>query len=166
MPNMIRTLKSHLVDSTAIMLITNPILAILEITICGMSNEVSIHSRIVATLMTYLGMGFIISKGRDFSRKLFRLTCNTKGLIQGLHDSFYLATINLILPPIVYFIAGSRDLGEIVSGTITTIIIGLISGAIIGYSIDIFRDLTNIKKSERKSYLNLIGQQDPTTKNG
>lgn len=71
-------LKYHVIDSTALLAASNPIYSVFETCIAGMSDSVSINARLVATGLSYLGMGTMFARGRDFSRRLFKITDKTK----------------------------------------------------------------------------------------
>lgn len=86
------------------------------------------NARLYAAGLTYSGMGWVISRGRDFSRNLFKITDATSEKIQGIHDSIYMV---LIAAPISL-------------GLYATAAFNLISGPLIGYSIDAYRDLTGL----------------------
>ena len=142
-------LKSHIVDSTAILASTNPLFAGLETMLLGMSDEVSLNARLLATGLTYGGFGFLISKGRDLYRKLMNVNENTKESTQKFHDALYMGLFQLGIAPAFYYVAGARDLNQIIGGTLTATAFGLSSGALVGYAIDSYRNLTGIKESPR-----------------
>ena len=148
--------KAYLIDSTAVCTVANPIYALIETNVAGMSDETSIKARILGTLLTYVGMGSAISKGSDFSRKLFKITDKTKEKIQFIHDATYLAAFNAAIGPIFYYASGSRDPKEIALGTLGGLCFGLVSGYPFRYSIDTHRDLSGLGVCERKSYPSLI----------
>ncbi|MEK6932542.1 MAG: hypothetical protein AABW56_01980 [Nanoarchaeota archaeon] len=145
----IKQLKNHAIDSTAMLVASTPIFAGLENVVLGMSDEVSTNARLLATTLTYGGFGFLISKSRDFYRKTLKITDQTKERKQQIHDSIYGGLFNLIIAPGFYYTSGVRDLNEILGGTAISILFGLTSGGLMGYSIDMFRDLTGIKESAR-----------------
>src|SRR3990172_5942422 len=142
-------LKTHFVDSTAMLAVSNPIFAGLETMILGMSDDLSINARFLATGLFYAGEGFLVSKGRDIYRKMVKVNENTKESLQQLHDAIYVGSFCLAITPAFYYIAGSRDLTEIIGGTVLSTLFGLTSGGPIGYTIDAYRDLTGIKESPR-----------------
>ncbi len=141
--------KQHIVDSTAILVIGTPISAGFETGLAGMSDDVSLNARFIATGLTFGGMGSIISKGRDIWRKGFNVNDETKEIIQQTYDAAYLTTINSILGPIFYYVSGSRDWEEITIGTGAAALLSLTMGGPAGYTIDAVRDLTGIKSSKR-----------------
>jgi len=140
--------KTHLVDSTAMLAIGTSVSAAMEVGIAGMSDDVSINARLLAGL-TYAGMGSVFSRGRDLWRMGFGITDKTREKIQGIHDIAYMTALNSAISPIFYYISGSRDWKEIVIGTAGIAALNLSLGWPAGYTIDLFRDLTGIKKSER-----------------
>ena len=65
-----KELKAHLVDSTALLAESTPVFAAFETGIAGMSDEISLNARLLATGLTYFGgMGYAYAKGRDIYRK-------------------------------------------------------------------------------------------------
>ena len=145
-------LKYHLVDSTALAAISTPYFAGVEVFRAGFSDEQSLNARLFAAGLLYCGMGSVVSKGRDISRNLFRITEKTKGKKQFLHDTLYMGAFNLAFSPIFYISIGAQNFEQIAVGTIGGIAYGLASGAILGASIDISRDLTGLEDCERRFY--------------
>lgn len=152
--------KTHIVDSTGLLAVTNPIFATFENVFLGMSDEVSLNARLFATGITYAGMGSLFSRGRDLSRKLFNVKDTSKEGIQFVHDTGYAVALNAIVSPIMYATAGA-DSDEILKGTITAMAMSPLIGYVSGYAIDCFRDLTGIEKSERipKKITNLTSKK-------
>ena len=144
-------LKDHLVDSTAIIAESTPVFALSETVLVGMSDKVSLNARLFAAMLVYSGIGFVFGKGRDISRNFFKIDGTTSEKIQNLHDTLYTGAFNLVTAPAIYYISGEQDLEKILYGTALATGLGAINGSPTGYSIDIFRDLTGLKKSERIS---------------
>lgn len=162
-----RGVEFHLVDATALLAESTPVLAAFETGIAGMSVQVSLNARIIAASLTYFGgTGYLYAKGRDLSRKLFKIQDGTKERIQHFHDSAYLGAFNLVIAPLLYVASGARDRKEIAIGTATAIAFGLVNGGPMGYVLDMFRDLTNLKECNRSSYPGLLKTQNPTVKKG
>tara|TARA_Y100000034_G_C6854037_1_gene387816 strand:+ start:160 stop:819 length:660 start_codon:yes stop_codon:yes gene_type:complete len=157
-------ITQHLVDSTGMSAEFSPIFAAFETGIVGMSDDISINARLIATGLVYGGMGSILSKGRDGWRKMFNVSDSTKERVQAFHDTAYLAAFNVVASPLLYYASGSRDLEEIAFGTACSIGIGSANGTPLGYAIDTFRDLTGIKECERPSYPNFIKRQSSKVK--
>ena len=162
----IDNLKYHVVDSTVMLAESNPIYSAFEVGIAGMSNETSIHARLVAAALAYAGLGRAYSKGRDMWRGIFRITDKTSEKAQTLCDTAYTAAFNLALSPPMYFACGARDLKEIAVGTACAVGFGALNGAPMGYAIDVFRDLSGLQTNERNSYPDLIRKQTPMVKKG
>ena len=164
---LIENLKYHLVDSTALLAESTPVFAAFEKGLAGMSDEVSITARLLATGLTYFGgMGLVYAKGRDFSRKLFKITEKTSEKKQSIHDALYLTAFNGVVSPLFYLASGARNIDEIAIGTGASMVLGLFNGAPMGYSIDLFRDLTGLKNCERPSYPNFLKRQSNKAKKG
>src|SRR3989338_3451481 len=142
-------IKYHFVDSTSTLAESTPVFAAFETFVAGMSNEVSLNARFLSTGLAYSGIGYLYGKGRDLWRKTFRITDKTLERMQTLNDVAYTAVFNLAISPLIYFISGARDLKEIVVGTLCASFFGALNGVPMGYSVDLFRDLTGLKKSER-----------------
>lgn len=155
--------KTHVIDTTAILASTNPIYAFFENVVVGMSDEVAISARLFASLTAYLGGGSLASRGRDLSRKIFKINDRTKEKIQTTHDALYLAALNGTFAPIIYKLSGANT-SDTIEGTLFTMGLSLVTGPIMGYSLDAARDLTGIKKSERIP--NKISNLSPRTKKG
>ncbi len=156
--------KTHIVDSTALVACSHPLFAAYETQVAGMSDEVSFGARLTVTIFTYAGLGYVIGKIRDKSRKIFKISDQAKEGIQQLHDSLYLAAINIPLSLGVYGVAGETDWKKIGIGTAMSVIYGLVLGGWTGYSIDAYRDMTGIKENNRKLYPKAIKNRSPKTK--
>jgi hypothetical protein len=164
----------HVVDSTAICAIANPILAILETqggTILNpllnpinlhaqnLSDEVSINARIIATIATYAGIGSAISKGRDYSRRAFHVTSASSERSKGMHDTLFLAAFNGVTTPALYYASGARGVTEIASGAAVATIFGLVAGMPMGKAIDTYRNLTNLQQQATEPERTLLLEQ-------
>lgn len=158
-------IQFHLVDATAMLAESTPVLAVFETFIAGMSVQVSLNARLFAAGLTYFGgTGYIYAKGRDLSRKVFRIHDGTKEKIQHLHDSAYLGAFNLVFAPLLYLASGARNIKEIAIGTATAVAFGLVNGGPMGYVIDMFRDFMGLKECQRSSYPQLLKRQSPVVK--
>jgi len=140
--------KNYVVDTTGLFLASTPIYAGMEVFGAGMDVATSLESRLKVALLGYLGMGFVYAKGRDLSRKIFKLKDTSKEWKQTLHDSIYNVAFNFSFAFPVYLSSGA-DLETALKGAGGAVGLGLISGPINGYSIDTFRHLTGTKHSER-----------------
>lgn len=156
--------KCHIVDSTAMLAVSSPIFCAFETMIAKMTNEVSLNTRMYITGLTYAGLGLLLGKGRDISRKYFGIKNDTKERFQQIHDSLYLAATNIPLSVSLYALAGETDLKKIAIGTGSSVVFGAVMGPLIGYSIDIYRDLTGIRKYERRFYPEIIRNLRPNLK--
>ena len=160
-------LELHLVDCTALLAESTPVLAAFETGIAGMSVQVSMNARLLAAGLTYFaGTGYLYAKGRDLSRKLFKVRDTTGERIQGAHDAAYLGAFNLVFAPLLYVASGARNLKEISIGTAAAIGFGLVNGGPLGYAVDLFRDLTGLRDCNRPSYPYLLKRQNPKIKLG
>ncbi len=159
-------LKYHLVDTTALLTASNPIYSGTETLITRMSDGISINARLIASGIAYLGVGFVFARGRDLSKKLFKINDRTKELVQYSHDIAFTATMNLVFAPLIYLASGETDIKKITIGTGAVMAFSAITGGPMGYAVDVFRDLTGLKKCERKSYPSLIKKQRSSVKKG
>lgn len=150
--NFKESLKYHFIDTLGIIAFQTPFFVFLENFLSKIGDLNSIHARTYAILLSFLGLGRLISGGRDFSRKLFNITQTTNEKVQIFHDTIYLGIFNLLTAPIIYFIAGETSFTKILSATLLTSVFALITGAPTGFFIDSFRDLSGLKKCERKIY--------------
>ena len=141
--------RQHITDSVALWLVANPPNAFIENVVAGMSDEVSLHSRLIAGGLFLGGLGGVLGYVRDKSRKLFRITDTTKEKFQQLHDMAYIGTATLVVNPLIYLGAGEQDISKIVVGTLLATGIGIGIGGPMGYSVDAMRDLTGYKSSDR-----------------
>lgn len=157
--------KDHLVGTTALLASTNPLYSAMEVGIAGMSDKVSIDSRLTVAALSYGGMGFVFNKGRDFSRRIFKITGETKERIQTLHDFLYAATFNLAITPPIYLLMGA-DGKQAILGGLSAAAFSIVMGPIMGYSVDVARDLTGLEKCERASYPDLVRRQKSSFKKG
>ncbi len=156
--------KAHLVDSTALLAASSPVFCAFETMIAKMSNDVSLHTRLYVMALTYAGLGYAIGKGRDMSRKIFNITQETRERFQQIHDSLYLSAINIPLSAGLYAASGETDIKKIAAGTISAVIFGALLGPLIGYSMDVYRDLTELSKCERRAYPEIIRGLRPRLK--
>lgn len=146
--SLLESVKKHLVDSTAIYASSTPIYTLFENVVLGMSDNVSMSARATTGVLTYLGMGFAISKGRDISKGLFGIDNSSSGRAQTFHDAAYLTGFTTVVSPFVYAVSGA-SLEENVAGTLTAMALAIPVGPIIGYAVEVFRDLTEIEESRR-----------------
>ncbi len=155
----------HAIDSTALLAESTPIFAVFETGLAGMSDDLSVNARFLAAGLTYFGgLGIAYSKGRDVYRKVLGITDKTGERIQSFNDAAYNGLFNLLVAPAMYYASGVREPKEIALGTASAIAVGLVNGAPMGYAVDLFRDLTGLKKCERPSYPGLLSEQNSKTK--
>lgn len=161
--------KFYASDTTAMLTESHPVFTAFEVGVAGMSNAMSINARLIATAVAFGGIGYVYGKGRDFSRKVFKITDETKERKQHFHDIAYTAAFNLVISPPMYIasqlLAGEDlDFKKIAIGTASATAFGAVNGSPMGYSVDAFRDLTGIKECNRKSYPKFIKKQSPGIK--
>lgn len=159
-------LAEHLVDSSAIVTVSNPLFTAIEITAGGMSNDLSQKARTLGILTLYGGVSFLIDKGRRVSRRIFKITQESRERAQWLHDTLYLATFNALTAPGFYYFAGARTFREYAVGTLGAIGFGLFGGGLMMYAKDAFRDLLGLETCRRRAYPDLVRRQNPKIKKG
>ena len=158
-------LKYHVVDTTALLASTNPIYSAMEVGIAGMSDQVSIDSRELVAYLSYGGMGLAFARGRDLSRKIFGITDERRERVQTFHDMVYTAGFNLVVAPLIYLGMGASSKEAIVGG-LSAGAFSTVMGPLMGYSIDVARDLTGLQESNRPSYPDLVKKQRLMVKKG
>ena len=141
--------RRHLTDSVALIAASTPGGALLENVVAGMSDDISLKTRFMIGGLYLAGLGGALGWGRDFSRRIFHITEKTKERYQQLHDMAYVAAVTLVLHPTLYFVAGSKEIKEIALATGFATVAAFATGGILGYSLDLFRDLTGYKSSTR-----------------
>jgi hypothetical protein len=168
--------KMHAVDSTALAFASNPIFGALEVNAgkifqhvpffkdhtMDMSDDVSAYTRLTGTALAYAGLGLLISRGRDLSRKLTGIVVTTKEKTKAIHDSLYLGGLNIFIAPGMYS-ASQALAGEeiksatLIAGTSIAVGFGLTCGPIMGYAVDALRDFTGVEENDRvpSSFSNL-----------
>lgn len=162
--NFSKKLGKHLVDSTAIVAECTVPYALGEVYGAGMSDEVSRNARLLGAVLVYGGLGTAFAKGRELSRRVFRINETSNERLQVTHDALYNAGFNAVVGPLFYLASGSRDPQEIIIGTIVQTAIGFVNGAPMGYSVDTFRDLTGIEECKRPSYPKIIKNRSRNAK--
>ena len=152
-------------DSTSLLTTTSPIYASFEVGIAGMSDEVSIKARLMAAGLSYFaGMGWAFGKTRDISRKYFKINDQTSEKTQAFHDSLLSGAFNLVVAPIIYYACGVSDPKQLAIGTATAIGFGIAQGPLLGYTVDVGRDLVGLHSCERRTYPRLVRNQPPRFK--
>lgn len=144
--NIYEKVRNHIVDTTAILVASNPIFTISENVISGMSDKLSLANRINGSALFYLGAGYVFAKGRDFYYDLLKIDKDSK--LKGFHDAVW-GTIYGALFNGAVTATNVQSLDEIVVGAVSGALTGGIAGAPSGYAIDAFRDLTDVNPSER-----------------
>ncbi len=140
--------RQYLSDCTAVAAVYTPAYALLEVGLAGMSHQESLDARLVGLSSIYLGLGSLISLGRNYSRKIFDITEDSLGKIRKIHDTLYLAATALVSSPLFYYGIGIRDLKQIVVGTVAGAALSAAVGAPMGYAIDWFGDLLGVKEAQ------------------
>jgi len=156
----------HLVASTAMLAESTPLFVAFETQVAGMTNEVSLNTRLSIVSLTYLGLGYVYGLGRRYLRRAFGITEESRETKQTLHDTIYTATFNALISPPLYLIAGETDLEKIVIGTLCATGFGSINGSPLGYAVDSLEDLTSLKECNRPSYPAFLKKMNSKVKYG
>ncbi|MBI2102326.1 L-alanine exporter AlaE [Candidatus Woesearchaeota archaeon] len=141
--------RRYISDCTAVAVVSTPAYALMEKAVAGMSDKVSLDSRLWAAGLGYVGLNSLISLGRDYSRRMFGITHDDQKFFRKNHDPIYFGAAVVASNPLFYLAMGARDLKEIVVGTLAGAAVALAVGKPTGYVIDWFRDFFGIKKAER-----------------
>ncbi len=141
-------IKHYAVDTTGLLLASTPIYAAMEVFASGMSVATSLEARLKVAQLGYLGMGIAYAKGRDFSKKIFKIDAQAPKWKHIVHDSIYNVSFNIAFVTPIYLSSGA-NLEQTIKGVAGASALGLVSGPINGYSIDTFRDFAGTKKSTR-----------------
>lgn len=150
--------KQYFVDTTGSLLTSVPIYAAIETFVAGMSVEVSLESRLKIVAARYCGLGIIYAGCRDFSRKIFNVKKEDGESKKLIHDSAYTAMYNIPVAIAAYVSSGANS-QQAIAGTMCAFALGLVSGPLTGYNVDVFRDLMETRQSERTpSFIKNIGK--------
>lgn len=153
------SLTKHLVDTTVLVGPSTPIFAAYETLVAGMSDMVSLKSRLLVLGGAYLGVGSLISRGRDYSRSFFGVTKESSEGVQKLHDFFYFPSVNLPIATFMYrVVGGETDWKKIGLGLGFALAYDLCLGPLAGYLIDSGRDLAGIDECHRPLYAKSLGR--------
>jgi len=148
-PNAVgRFLGQHIVDTTSSFASTLPLFVFMENVVLGMPDAVSMKARGTVLLLNYAFMGSVYSRGRDLSRRVFKVTQESLARTQAIHDTGYLMGFCAAMSPALYWFSGAST-KENIGATILALATAPFIGPISGYSIDAFRDLTGIEPSSR-----------------
>jgi hypothetical protein len=163
-------LKTHFVDSAAIITESNPTYAFFEVFVSGLSVRTSLNSNIIASLITLTGIGYLIGKLRDISIKIFKVDEKSEKKMMT-HDFLYSFSINFLTAPFIYgfsqYMANENiDIKRIFFASFVAGVVGSFNGVPLCYSIDIFRDLFGIKKCERPFYKSIKIKEENKKKIG
>ena len=143
-----KEVKKRFVESSAILILATPITVALETLAAGMTDEVSLKSRVGSVINIY-GLIPIAMKGRELTRKAAGITDQSSRKVRDLHDACYGLAYSAIIRPAIYLASGERDLEKILWGTLLTSAASfVIAPAALGY-VDVFKDLVGEEPSER-----------------
>jgi len=172
----------NLSDSTALLIIASPIQTAVDtfgleylgratnklgadfIQLSAMSDENSIKAKIGVATLTYCGIGWLYGTSRDISRKVFKITQESKERIQWLHDWIYTAAFSSTVLGTAYIAGGENDTAKIATALTISAATQTIRGPLIGYSTDCFRDIFGFKECTRTTYPNLIKKMNSKSK--
>ncbi len=147
--DVVRGARQHVTDSAGLFAVCTPLGAFLENVLAGMSDETSFKSRVMVGGLYLGGLGGILGYFRDRSRQLLHITGGTREGYQQIHDMAYMAAATAVVNPLIYMGAGARDAKEVALATLLAVGTALAAGGIMGYSVDLFRDLTGYEPTNR-----------------
>lgn len=143
-------IKKHMVDSTAVMTVITPVMALTEKVLSKLPTPVSINSRLLALAVMYAGFGTIFTQGRDYSsKKIFHLGPNSSEKVKKIHDVAYSLVYGVATTVPFYLIAGAEGEKQVSYSTFWNISATAACGWATGLAVDAFGDFFDIKPSER-----------------
>lgn len=135
-------------DATALVTVYTPLNVVIETFAAGMTDEVSLKTRLGMVGLCYAGLASVM-KLRDASKNYFGITKKSSELIKYVHDMAWGLVIVLGVRSLVYLASGEDDWKKIgISIGISVPVGGLLSGPGM-HLVDIYRDFTGWKESER-----------------
>lgn len=143
--------KHYIVDSIGNLVVGNIFYGVMERVFLGFAPDLFLKSRVTASALVFLGIGYIYGRGRDIFYRLmdkYHLLGTIKKPNIGVRDIVFGFIFSFFFNILIYTISGANFI-ELVKGTIVGTIVGLFVGVPMGYSIDLFRDLLGVKKSQR-----------------
>ena len=157
-----RKLKEYLVDCLAIVCETNVVFAFYEVFLSNLSVKTSINLRIMGTLITFSGVGYLFSKGRDklkdvtkkYVEKIIKVKEKWKKIKDFAYDFLYSSLFNLTVTPFIFILSHHLsnkpvpEISKVLTFSLGATILNAINGPILCHTIDAFRDLAGIKSEE------------------
>jgi hypothetical protein len=105
-----------------------------------------LNTRLWMILIVFAGLGSIVARLRDYSLGLWSRTAGPlKGARLRIHDVSLAWAINGSVAPLVYWMSGATP-SQIVTGTVTALLVGSLSGPLMGAAIDWGRSLFGARK--------------------
>ena len=95
----------------------------------------------------------------DLSRRVFGITGETIERTQIIHDMIYIFALNLVITPIIYLAVGN-SLKQAATSTLFVALMGLCLGPLMGYSVDVARDMTGLRQCQRSTYPDLVRKRN------
>ena len=86
--------------------------------------------------------------GRGHSRKFFKINNKSKEKIQIAHDLVYTRGFNAVVAPTIYKCMGATN-RQTVIGTGAAVLLSIVMGPVMGYSIEAARDFTGLEPNDR-----------------
>lgn len=143
-------LPYHAVNSLAQLSLATPIFALYETIMANMSIEQSMNTRYWAAVITFAGVGYLDAKVRDYVRKKFNVTDQTKVKTQKKIDRRTKMIFNTARAGLTYLLGlKGRDPTKLLRGVGLGVLYGKFFGASSGYMMDLYQDLSGLKESKR-----------------
>ena len=170
--------KLHFVNAPAMLAVGHPIFALMETSnYVGMSDMESGLAKLVAgTAVMAGGMGWLYDKGNELWDGWFDITEDTGFWRKRAHECLYLSAFNMSITPIIYPLSmlisweltgETPDFENVITGIGMAGLFGLIvGGSVMRYSVDVAKDLMEIKPCDRKLYPDLVRRQSRRVKRG
>jgi hypothetical protein len=156
-------LEKHFVNTTATISLTNPIYAVVETTVMGMPDYVSLDAKLYGSALYYFPLGFAYAEGMKLSRKKFKLSQESPKKKLRTHDKIYSTLFSLAVTPPIYALSGSNwTWPELFFKTSVVLGVSWVIGDSLGLANDVCRDLNGLEESPRLP--SLIKNQHPLAK--
>lgn len=135
---------------TGVLTFVTPMSAAIE-KLSGMTDPVSLKSRLTSTAVFYLGLGKLV-KLRDYSisRIEEKSGKELKGWAKWGHDSIFLAGISVIVRAPIYLLSGETDWKKIAWAIAGNTAFGAGAGGFIAYFGDMYREILNPEREEKR----------------
>ncbi len=142
-----------------------PIYVVAETVFSGMSNAVSLKSKLIVGAASYAGLGPAYEWSRGKCMDFVGIGKQSSELTIRTFDRLYCTAFNLAVSPLVYLLSGERSLKNIAIGTACSFGIGLLNGGYLGYALDASNELMGCSDPKKRPRLpKIISHLEPKVK--